>query len=67
MEPVLFWVGSFLAVSGLRQQNLELFIPHVAEAFVKEEAEDVVLELPCIDMTAQDVRRAPEVTFEFRL
>lgn len=64
---MLVGVGGFLAVAGLGQQNLELFVPHVAEAFVEEQAEYVLLVVPGIDGPPQDVRRLPEMPFEFRL
>ena len=67
MEAVLVRIGRVLPVSGLGQQNLEFLVPHVAEAPVEQQGEDVVFELPRIDVAAQDVRRLPEVPFKFRL
>ncbi len=67
VEPMLVRVGSFFAVTRLGQQRFVLLIPHVAQPLIEQQAEDVLLVVAGIDRAAQDVRRAPQMSFKFLL
>lgn len=39
--------------------------PHITQTLVEEQAEDIVLEIAGVDEATEQIRRAPEVPFEF--
>jgi hypothetical protein len=64
VEAVLLGVGGEGLVVVLGEAVLVLLHPHVAEALVEEEAEDVVLEVARVDGAPEQVGGSPQVTFE---
>ncbi len=54
-------------VIRFRQRRCIVGIPHIGEAFIKEQREDVLLVVPGIHQPAQHGGRAPQVGFQFWL
>jgi hypothetical protein len=64
VETVFFRIGGKLGIAVLREALLVLLLPHVAEAFEEEQAENIVLVVGRIDGAAKDISRFPEVALQ---
>jgi len=53
-----------LEVLVLSEVLLVLLFPHVADALIEQQPEDVVPVVGAVDLAAEDIRRAPEMAFE---
>ena len=66
VETVLTGIeGDGLVAFEFGHEGVKFLVPHVAKTLVEQQAEDIVLEIARIDGAAEQIRRAPEVPFEF--
>jgi len=65
LEPVVLWEDRiFFVTTGLRQRSLMLLVMHVGDALKEQQWENVGFEIGCIDRTAKDIGRLPQVRFK---